>query len=257
MRSLALSLTVVLFARICLGQSIDVKSARSEEVPMYRPALIGSAPDALINLIDENGLAANGQKDAAVMFSCKVDRTGAVQWASYYGATPDSGPLLEEVTFKMSGAKFVPAIYNRVPVDVVFFGTVSFAVVDGKPRLRIFSNQEKEELQKESDFISPQPFFGKDSKFEGWHYPPQGDAPIAVKATVDLELEINDQGILSVITVVGEEPPLLGFAKLAAEDTAKARFIPAFRGGKPVASKTIMRLNFSPPAGPPPGSGGQ
>jgi len=247
MRSFALSLAVILFARICLGQSIDVKSVRSETVPMLRPALIGSGPEALINLVDENGLVAKGQKDAAIMFSCMVLRTGAVQWASYYGATPDAGPLLEELGSKFPAAKFIPAIYNRVPVDVVFFGTVSFSIVDGKPRLRIFSNQEKEELQKESDFISPQPFFGKDSKFEGWHYPPQGSVPIAVKATVELELEINDQGILSVISILSEDPPLLGFAKLAAEDTAKARFIPAFRGGKPVASKTTMRLNFSPP----------
>jgi hypothetical protein len=247
MRSLALSLAVILFAHICLGQSIDVKSSRSEEVPMYRPALVGSGPDALINQIDEKGLIDKGQKDAVIMFSCQVNRTGGVQWASYYGATPDSGPLLEELINKISAAKFIPAIYNRVPVDVVFFGTVSFAVVDGKPRLRIFSNQEKEELRKESDFISPQPFFGKDSKFEGWHYPPIGNAPIAVKATVELEVEIDEQGLLGVISVVEEEPPLLGFAKLAAEDTAKARFIPAFRGGKPVASKTTLHLNFSPP----------
>jgi hypothetical protein len=247
-RSFALFSTVLLFANVCLAQSIDVKSSRSEEVPMYRPALIGSGPDALINRIDESGLVARGQKEAAIMFSCQVDRTGNVLWASYYGATADAGPLLEELTYKMPESKFIPAIYNRVPVNVVFFGTVSFSVVDGKPRLRIFSNQEKEELQKESDFISPQPFFGKDSKFAGWHYPPIGSVPIAVKATVELELEVDDQGLLSVVSVVSEEPPLLGFAKLAVEDTAKARFIPAFRGGKPVASKTTMRLSFSPPA---------
>src|SRR6478672_5177378 len=183
MRSFALSLAVPFFAHICLGQSIDVKSSRSEEVPMYRPALVGSGPEALINLIDENGLLGKGQKDAVVMFSCQVNRTGAVQWASYYGASPDSGPLLEELMYKIGATKFIPAIYNRVPVDVVFFGTVTFTVVDGKPRLRIFSNQEKEELQKESDFIAPQPFFGKDSKFGGWHYPPIGSVPIAVKGT--------------------------------------------------------------------------
>src|SRR3954451_15241429 len=98
MRSFALSLAVFLFVRLCLGQSIDVKSSRSEQVPMYRPALVGSGPDALINRIDENGLVEKGQKEAAIMFSCKVDRAGNVQWASYYGATADAGPLLEEIT---------------------------------------------------------------------------------------------------------------------------------------------------------------
>src|SRR5689334_11192661 len=138
---------------------------------MYRPALIGSAPDALINLIDEKALVEKGQKDAVIMFACKVGRNGVVQWSSFYGASPDAGPLLEEMLYKIPGAKFIPAIYNRVPVDVVFFGTVTFSVIDGKPRLRIFSNQDKDDLKKETDFISPQPFFGKDSRFDGWHYP--------------------------------------------------------------------------------------
>ena len=37
-----------------------------------------------------------------------------------------------------------------------FFGTLTFSVMDGKPHLRIFANQELSELQKETDFIAPQ-----------------------------------------------------------------------------------------------------
>jgi hypothetical protein len=41
----------------------------AEDLPLYRPALIGKSPEAIINRIDENLLLKAGQKDAAVMFS--------------------------------------------------------------------------------------------------------------------------------------------------------------------------------------------
>ena len=42
----------------------------------------------------------------------------------------------------------IPAVRDHQPIAVVFYGTVLFEVVDNKPRLRIFSNQEESELKK-------------------------------------------------------------------------------------------------------------
>src|SRR5205809_6423128 len=39
-------------------------------LPEFRPALIGTGPDSLINRIDTADLIKKGQKDGAVMFSC-------------------------------------------------------------------------------------------------------------------------------------------------------------------------------------------
>jgi len=172
------------------------------------------------------------------MFSCSVKKDGTVLLVSTYRGTPDSKLLEQEILRKLSAAanpKFVPAIYNRMPVDAIYYGTVTWAIVNDKPRLRIFSNQEREELRKESDFIGPQPFWGGDSKFSGFHYPSRANAPVLVDASAELELKVDATGNLQGMEVLSEQPPFLGFGEAAFTDFSRAKFIPAFRDGKPVA----------------------
>jgi hypothetical protein len=185
-----------------------------------------------------------GQKDALVMFTCTVQKTGAVVWSATYRGTPDSKLLEQEVLDKLGNAKFIPAVYNHLPVDAIFYGTVTFAVLEGKPRLRIFSNQEAEELKKESDFVGPQPFFGNESKFNGWHYPPKNESPLEINGAVELGLDVTDKGFANKVTIIKEEPPFVGFGDAAARDLGKARFIPAFRNGQPVACKVTLPVYF-------------
>ena len=68
---------------------------------------------------------------------------------------------------------------------------MKFAVVNGKPRLRIFSNQQLEEVEKENDFIDPQPYVGPDSKFTGIHYPDTAGSTVAVTGVVELALDVD------------------------------------------------------------------
>src|SRR3979411_2077094 len=179
MRALA-SLLIVCLSIVDLAFAQTTKTAPSSKLPMYRPALLGSGPGSLINRIDTQDLLKNGQKDAAIMFTCSVKKNGDVVWSGTYRGTPGSKLLEQELFKRLADAKFVPAVYNHVPVDAIYYGTLTLAIIDGKPRLRIFSNQETEELKKESDFVGPQPFFGADSKFSGFHYPPTEDAPVLV-----------------------------------------------------------------------------
>src|SRR5947199_2798084 len=162
---------------------------------MYRPALLGTGPDSLINRIDTAGLIKQGQKDAAIMFSCSVKKDGSVLSVSTYRGTADSKLLEQEVLRKLSIAanpKMLPAIYNHIPVDAIYYGTVILTIVNDKPRLRIFSNQEREELAKESDFVGPQPFWGGDSKFSGFHYPDSQSAPVKVDGSAELQLNVDE-----------------------------------------------------------------
>ena len=214
---------------------------------MYRPVLLGTGPDALINRIDTAGLIKQGQKDAAIMFSCSVKKDGAVLSVSTYRGTPDSKLLEQEVLKKLSLAanpKFIPGIYNHIPVDAIYYGTVMFAIVNDKPRLRIFSNQEREELKKESDFISPQPFWGADSKFTGFRYPSSETAPVMVNGSAELALKVDATGNLQDLKLLSEQPPFLGFGAAAFEDMSKAKFIPAFRDGKPVACDVKIPIYY-------------
>ena len=214
-------------------------------LPMYRPALLGTGPDSLINRIDTADLIKKGQKDAAVMFSCLVAPTGVIVRSGAYRGTLGSEALEQELLKRLVNAKFIPAIHNHQPVIAVFYGTVTFAAVNGKPRLRIFDNQQLDELKKESDFIDPQPYVGQDSKFTGIHYPDTGTT-VQLTGVAELALNVDAAGNLKSMRVVSEEPPLLGFGEAAMSDFNGAKFIPAFRNGQPVESNVKIPVYFKP-----------
>ncbi len=235
---------LLLTAELASTQTVKVASPTpTPALPEFRPALLGTGPDSLINKIDTADLIKKGQKDAAVMFTCLVAPTGDIMRSGAYHGTKGSELLEKEILQRLVRAKFIPAIHNHQPVLAVFYGTVTFAVVNGKPRLRIFANQQLDELKKESDFIDPQPYVGQDSKFTGLHYP---DVPTSVVVTgvVDLALEVDAAGNLKSIQVVTEEPPYLGFGQAALSDFNGAKFIPAFRSGKPVDCKVKIPVYY-------------
>ena len=240
--SATLIFACLLAARTCFPQTIDVNELKKGGLPLYRPALVGTSKDALINRIDEQALLKQGQKDAAIMFACTVKKDGQLAWSGTYRGTPDSKLLEGEVRKALAGVKFIPAVYNRLPVDAIFYGTVTFAVVDGKPRLRIFANQETAELQKESNFVGPQPFWGVESKFSGLHYPP--DTPIVMDGVVEIQIKVDETGMLKDLKVTAEEPPFVGFGDAARTDFNQARFIPAFRDGKPVGCQIKLPVFY-------------
>jgi TonB family protein len=216
-------------------------------LPEVRPALVGTAPNSLINTIDTADLIKKGQKEAAVMFSCLVAPTGNVVHSGAYRGTRGSELLEQELLKRLVTAKFIPAVHNHQPVIAVFYGTVKFAVANGKPRLRIFANQQIEEADKETDFIDPQPYVGQDSKFTGLHYPETGSA-VAVTGVVDLTLNVDARGNLKNFQVLSEEPPLLGFGDAALSDFTGAKFIPAFRNGRPVECNVKIPVYYKPSA---------
>jgi TonB family protein len=214
-------------------------------LPEFRPALIGTAPNSLINTIDTADLIKKGQKEAAVMFSCLVAPTGDIVRSGAYRGTRGSELLEQELLKRLATAKFIPAVHNHQLVIAVFYGTVKFAVVNGKPRLRIFANQQLDQLDKESDFIDPQPYVGPDSKFTGLHYPETGSA-VALTGVVELALNVDAMGNLQSMQVASEEPPLLGFGNAAISDFTGAKFIPAFRDGQPVDSTVKIPVYYKP-----------
>jgi len=207
--------------------------------------MLGAGPNSVINRIDTKDLIQKGQKDGSIMFCCSVKNTGEILNTWTYRGTPGTTLLEQELVRRLDNAVFVPGIFNKQPVPVIFYGTVTFAIVNGKPRLRIFANQEAEELKKESDFVGPQPFVGRDSNFEGLHYP-DDVLEAAVSGLVELGMKIDADGNLKELRVVSEEPPLVGFRRAASEDFRVAKFIPAFREGKPVACDIILPVYYEP-----------
>ena len=247
-----------IFCFVGLLLSADLASAQTPKpgspspspgpkLPEVRPALVGTAPNSLINTIDTADLIKKGQKEAAVMFSCLVAPTGQVVRSGAYRGTRGSELLEQELLKRLPTARFIPAVHNHQPVIAVFYGTVKFAVANGKPRLRIFANQQLEEVDKETDFIDPQPYVGQDSKFTGLHYPETGSM-VAVTGVVELALKVDAKGNLTNLQVLSEEPPLLGFGGAALSDFSGAKFVPAFRNGQPVESSVKIPVYYKPAA---------
>jgi len=215
------------------------------QLPQYRPALLGTGPKSVINRMDTAGLIRDGQKDGSLFFCCSVGKDGTIADTWTYRQSPDSKLLERELVRCLDTAVFVPAVYDHEAVYVLFFGTVTFKVVNGKPRLRIFANQEAEELKKESDFVGPQPFVGRGSKFEGLHYP-NDTVTSELTAIVELGMKVDPTGALKELRIVSEYPPLVGFGRAAAEDFRVASFIPAFRDGKPVECSITLPVYYEP-----------
>jgi TonB family protein len=252
----AMRLRIFFFAGLLLGAELALAQtpkpgspspSPQSKLPEVRPALIGTAPNSLINTIDSADLLKKGQKEAAVMFSCLVAPTGEIVRSGAYRGTVGSELLEQELLKRLATAKFVPAVHNHQPVIAIFYGTVKFAVVNGKPRLRIFANQQLNEVDKETDYIDPQPYVGQDSKFTGLHYPDTGST-VAVTGVVELALNVDAKGNLKNIEVLSEEPPLLGFGDTARKDFDGAKFIPAFRNGQPVESNVKIPVYYKPSA---------
>jgi hypothetical protein len=214
-------------------------------LPRFRPAVLGSGPDSLVNQIDTQDLLKKGQKDGAIMFCCRVATTGDVVRYTTYLPVPGSDLLEAEVRKRLDKARLTPAIYEHKPVEVFFYGTVFFSVMDGKPKLHIFANQEAAELKAANDFIGPQPVIAADSKFTGLHYPRER-MTVFVKGLARLALKVDAAGNLQDLQAVSEEPPLVGLAQAALTDFTGAKFIPAFRDGDPVESSILLPVRYEP-----------
>ncbi len=224
---------LVLLLGGCFVLSPSVEGA-PEATPRFRPALVGNGPRSLVNLIDVQKLLAKKQGDGVVMFDAAIeaDNNGSVSWI-WCHAAPGSETLKEEVTKELRHASFIPALINGKEVDVVFYGTVIFTAREGRPYLRVFANQDRAALAQQSDLIQPQMLLDS----EDW----EGAKPLLEvvrmhartgHAVLSVTVEVN--GKVRDVHLVREEPTRLNIGAAALKAYATAKFIPAFRNGKPV-----------------------
>ena len=208
------------------------------QLPEMRPALLGSGPNSLINLIDTQKLAKSG--DAIVRFSCGVNYRGQGYDMVTYRGSANSKALSEELVEKVERATFVAPVHQHQNRWCILSGTAVLAVVNGKPHLRIFLNQEEEHLKRGDDFISPQPIFWEHDRFNGFDYPKHGDT----SGDVGMALTIDANGNLKEAKITSETPAGLGFGPAVKDKINTVTFLPAYFHGKPVSSTTTTHFLF-------------
>ncbi|MGI8820112.1 MAG: energy transducer TonB [Chthoniobacterales bacterium] len=218
---------------------------RAEDLPEFRPALLTRSRRSLVNQIDAEGLMKRGQGNAIVMFSCGISTNGDAYGMQVYRESPHSEMLREELLGKYQRAYYEPAVFQHHRTNVWIDGTVSFAVVNGKPHLRIFLNQEEDALTTGKDFIAPQyAIVPGNTKFKGFFWPTGAPGHAGVAS---LTLEIDETGHVVSGKIAYEHPPGLGFGAAALGPVVDALFIPGFRNGKPVRCRTDWPLIYSGP----------
>lgn len=235
--TLILSLLAMTFAH---GAEVEIKGA-NRKLPQFRPAVLASGKDSLVNRIRVPELLAKKQKAGAVMFCSIVNDKGNAESSWTYRGMPGTEALEAEMNHALEGIKYAPAVYNHQHVGVMLFGTVVFS--EEPPYIHVFLNQEPSEFGAATDFISPQPVYGADSKFTGLHL--EGvDLEVPVNGIVELALKVDAKGNLQGIDCMGEDPPLIGFGGQALDDFRPAKFIPAFRDGDPADCVTRLHVAY-------------
>jgi hypothetical protein len=222
-------------------------SVRGESLPDMRPALVGSAPSSIVNIIDTQKLMKSGMQHGAVYFSCWVRPSGSTLYNFIWGETDGADALRQELKLKLQRSYFIPAVWQGHNVYGYFIGTATFNVgTDGKPHVRVYANQEKSELAEGRDFIAPQVIYLPTRKYEWFKFPRGSWATEEKPALVELELKIDAGGQLKDARVIKEDPAGTGLGEYFLKEARQNVFLPAYRNGKPVDSTTHPTLIFIP-----------
>jgi len=222
------------FSIVALLLFVDLAKLQAAE-PRFRPALVGNGPKALVNLFDTKKLMEKGERDAILMFTCPVSRSGNAFGPWIPRQTPGSKPLEDELDLALMKCRFIPAIYNGERTDVIFSGTVLFMVIDGKPHLRIYANQNRDDVNKGNDFIAPQ-VVGDTVDYAGIKYDLAAYRVHHRRGRVDFSVTVDANGNQKGMKVILEDPPgdPFGYSELARKAYAKTKWIPGFRNGHAV-----------------------
>ena len=223
-------------------------AAWASDLPEFRPALMGTKGAfhrSLVNLIDGKGLVKKGQKDAVVLFTCAVLKSGQGGDILVYRGTPGSERLQKELLRLSHRASFNPAIYKHETVAVNFIGTVVFVVRDGQPHLRIYLHQQEEDFKSDADFVAPQlalPMKKGMHPYLGW----PKEAPHDVEGAVALlNVDVDVSGKVTGANVAFEHPERMGFGREGVRFIRECVFIPGFHDGKMVPCRFAFPVFYS------------
>ena len=222
---------------IAVSATLSLSAARlpAENLPDLRPALIGSGPGSLVNQIDAQALYQKGQRDAWVMFECFVAADGVAFGSDFFTASANSTLLQSEIRNRLRGTRFVPAVYNHKRTSAWFAGTVVFAVVNGKPHLRMYANQELDIIKSGADFVAPQLIDVPTHYYLNFPKTPTGTVRDDAAGVVKVRHSVDANGKTTNVEVISE-PPGSQAGEYLKKALPMADFTPGYRNGRPAST---------------------
>ncbi len=214
----------------------------------FKPATIDGGPEAVMKFVKVQKLMERGQKDAVVMFDRVVltDKSIAIHalTTEITYASPGSGLFQDALLHALDAAYFTPALVDGKPTQVAFNGAATFSIKDGKPQLRVYANQEPNEIAAGHDFIAPQAIMTREKQPSVWEKELYNAKVLHKKGAAILSVSVDAAGKPTDVKVVSENPTGFNFGAAAARLTRESKFIPAFRDGKPVSCTVKTRHAF-------------
>lgn len=227
-------------ALLSAGLLLTSAAADAAKSGGVRPALLKQGPTSLINVLSAERLVKKGQGDAVVKFDFYVNQFGQPydDTLMTYGGSENSKELSEELVQNLGRARFIPANYYGENCGAYMTGTLVFAVSGGKPRLRIFLNQEQDRLTRGEDFIAPQQLFPINSKFRRY------DDPYwrTFSSIVAVRIDTDASGKLLSSKFLRQHPPNTRKAAEIMENVPQATLSPGYLNGRPIACSTTWTI---------------
>lgn len=220
---------------VAAGLSLCAARLAAENLPQMRPALIGSGPGSLVNLIDTEALFRQRQRDAWVMFECAILGDGVVRGSDFFTASPDSGLLKNEVRRRLRQTRFIPAVYNHKRTWSWFAGTVVFVVVNGQPRLRIYAHQDLDEIKRGTDFVAPQIIDVPTNYYHNFPKAPTAAVRDYAAGVVKVRHSVDANGKTTNVEVISE-PPGYQMGDYLKKALPRIDFSPGYRNGRATAT---------------------
>jgi hypothetical protein len=208
----------------------------AENLPEQRPALVGNGPSSLVDLIDTSALFREGQRDAWVMFECGIAGDGVAFGSDFFTASPDANLLKNEVRRRLRQARFIPAVYNHKRTSAYFAGTVVYVVANGKPHLRIYANQDLDEIKRGTDFVAPQLIDVPNHYLSNVPTFPGAAKREEVAVVVKVRHSVDAQGKTTDVQVLSEHPPGYQLGDWLKKILPLVDFLPGYRNGRPTAT---------------------
>jgi len=176
---------------------LGASTVRAEDLPEIRPALIGSGPGSLINLIDAQALFQKGQRDAWVMFECAVLGDGIASGGDFFTASPNSNLLQNEI--------------------------------------RIYANQDLDEIKRGADFVAPQMIDVPTNYYLNFPKTPTAAVRDDAAGVVKVRHSVDANGKTTNVEVISE-PAGSQTGEYLKKALPRLDFTPGYRNGRPTAA---------------------
>jgi hypothetical protein len=173
-----------------------------------------------------------------------VASDGIAFGSDFFTGSPNSGLLKNEVRRRIRQARFIPAVHKHKRTHAWFTGTALFVVANGRPHLRLYANQDLDEIKRGADFVAPQLVYVQNHYISNFPEYPGAARHAEVGSVLKLRHSVDANGKTTDLQVLSERPPGLGLGEYMKKVLPLVNFLPAYRNGKPTATSYTLTWWF-------------